>query len=75
MMLEIVTCGISLNIDGTQDSEINCIKEGGVATEVDGVIAQKTRALLIENDEVEDPFSDTEDEDELEQNETKVYDS
>ena len=74
---------ISANIDGSQDSEIGCIKDGGIAAEAAGTIAEKTQELTtVGRPETQDPFADldedsepAEDEDELEENETVVQDS
>ena len=69
------SCGISVMIDGSEDTEVHCIRDGGVAAEARAEIAQSTAALLapqdenVEDDDDPDPFKDIEDEDELEQNE------
>ena len=77
-----VVCGISADIDGSQDSEIGCIKEGVIAAEAARTIAEKTQELTMDRPETQDPFADldedsepAEDEDELEENETVVQDS
>jgi len=70
-------CGISVSVDGSEDDEIHCIKEGGVAAAARPDIARSTATLLpphdVDNDE-EDPFGDLQDEDEeeLEGNEVVI---
>ena len=39
-------CGISVKVDGTEDKEIHCIKDGGIAAEAFAEISQHTDALL-----------------------------
>ena len=39
-------CGISVKVDGTEDKEIHCIKDGGIAAEAFAEISQHTAALL-----------------------------
>lgn len=74
VMKSFAVCGISSSIDGSQDSEISCIKAAETIA--------KTQELALANQEEEDPFADLdgdgeteEDEDELERNETVVRDS
>ena len=73
-----VACGISSSLDGSQDTEISWIKVGGIAAEAAATISAQTQELLASSDEEQyedDPFSNCEqDEDELEENETVVYD-
>ena len=73
------SCGISVNVDGSEDKEIHCIGDGGVAPEARAEITRSTAALLAPCDEEEDddtdPFKDiSEDEQELEENETIIED-
>ena len=73
-LVHVHVCGISASTDGSQDSEIGCIKDGGIAAEAARIIAEKTRDLPVDGEnEEQDPFTD--DEDELEANETVVHDS
>ena len=67
-------CGITVNPDGSEDSEINCLKENGVAHDARCEIELET-AVLERGEQVEsgDPFADEEDEDELEENEIVVH--
>lgn len=67
------TCGISVNIDGTDDREIHCRKEGGMAAGARATITAETARLLFGNCS-EDLFTDPEDEDELEENEAVLHD-
>ena len=71
-------CGISVKVDGTEDKEIHCIKDDGIATEAFGEISQRTAALLATDEsdsESDDPFKDVdEDEGELEENEAVIED-
>ena len=69
-------CGISVNTDGTEDEEIHCLKEGGVAADAMEEIRRETATLhTAELDDESDPFADIEeDEDELEQNELVLFD-
>ena len=73
-----VACGISSSLNGSQDTEISCIKFGGIAAEAAATISAQTQELLASADEEQDeddPFANCEeDEDELEENETVVYD-
>ena len=67
-------CGITVNPDGSEDSEISCLKENGVAHDARREIELET-AVLERGEQVEsgDPFADEEDEDELEENEIVVH--
>ena len=71
-------CGISVKVDGTEDKEIHCIKDGGIAAEAFAEISQHTAALLVTDEsdsESDDPFEDIdEDEGELEDNEAVIED-
>ena len=71
-------CGISVHVDGTEDEEIHCLKQGGLASDARDVVRRDTASLITsagtDTDDV-DPFADVEeDEDELEQNEDAVDD-
>ena len=64
-----------MNVDGTEDAEIRCLKAGEVATLAAPATTDATRKLLQEDEsDEEDPFSslDEEDEGELEQNELLI---
>ena len=67
-------CGITVNPDGSEDSEISCLKENGVAYDARCKIELET-AVFEQGEQVEsgDPFADEEDEDELEENEIVVH--
>lgn len=68
-----LVCGISVNTDGSQDSEVSCLKQGGIATEASATIAEKTMELNSHTQcETEDPFADLEDEDEVVHNELAI---
>ena len=61
-------CGISVDVDGANDSEIHCLKDGGVATAARETVTSATARLLSGPDEEdnEDPFAELEeDEDEF----------
>lgn len=40
------SCGISVNVDGSEDGEIHCIKENGVAVAAKADISSSTSKLL-----------------------------
>lgn len=71
-------CGISVKVDGSEDKEIHCIKDGGVAAEAFAEISQRTAALLATDEsdsDSDEPFQDIdEDESELEENEAVIED-
>lgn len=69
------SCGISVNVDGSEDVEIHCLKAGQEAALAAPAITDLTRRLLQEDESDEDPFAgvDEEDEEELEQNELVIY--
>ena len=73
-------CGISVDVDGANDNEIHCLKDGGVATEARATVTTETARLLSAPDDEaegdEDPFADleAEDDDELAENETVLED-
>ena len=66
-------------VDGTEDKEIHCIKDGGIAAEAFAEISQRTAALLATDEsdsDSDDPFEDIdEDEGELEENEAVIEDT
>ena len=68
--------GFSVDVDGTQDGEIYCLKAGGVAADACETITMETAKLLsiVSEADDEDPFADIEDEDELEKSETVLDD-
>ena len=73
------SCGITVKVDGSEDKEIDCIKDGGVAADTFEDISQKTAALFSCEAEIDDcehdPFEDVaEDEEELEDNELVIED-
>ena len=71
------SCGISVEVDGTHDGEIHCLKPGGVAADTRETINTETANLLagVSEDDGEDPFTGLEeDDDELEENETVLDD-
>ena len=39
-------CGITVKSDGSEDKEISCIKENGVASDAKTIIEQKTARLV-----------------------------
>ena len=64
------SCGIAVQVNGSEDKEIYCIQDGGVAGEAFEDISRCTAALLAsherESDGDDDRFKDIdEDEDEL----------
>ena len=64
------SCGISVNVDSSEDAEIHCLKAGEVAALATPAITDFTCKLLQEDESDEDPFAsmDKEDEGKLEQN-------
>lgn len=73
------SCGIAVQVDGSEDKEIHCIQDGGVAAVAFEDISSSTAALLAscegESDSDGDPFKDIdEDEAELEENEVVIDD-
>lgn len=80
------SCGISVSIDGSEDTEIHCMKENEVAFSAREVIHEATSALFQpqqhEGGAEDDPFADLsneeeeveEDQDELECNEVVLED-
>ena len=62
-----ITCGISVSTDGSEDGEIHCLKESGIAAAARPAIEQATAALLApraDGDESDsDLFADLDDED------------
>ena len=42
-----LVCGISASTDGSQDSEISCFKDGGIAAEAARTIAKKTQDQAV----------------------------
>ena len=48
-------CGISVAIDGSEDGEIHCFKEGGVEADARTAINTKTSRLLTEDCREDDP--------------------
>ena len=62
---------------GTEDEEIHCFKQGGVAADTRESIRRDTATLATATDtelEESDPFADVEeDEDELEENELAMF--
>ena len=70
-------CGISVDVDSSGDSDIHCLKEGGVAAGAREDITTETASLLSgrrDSDDDADPFTVSEDEEELEANETVLED-
>ena len=72
------SCGISVNIDGSEDSFIHCLKPGEAAYAAADRIKDATSKMLEvgEEESDEDPFADidSEDEEELENNELLIDD-
>ena len=61
-------CGISVNIDGSEDGDVHCLKDGGVAEDARVAIDRDTGTLLSGEDrDYSDPFEEEEDEDQLEE--------
>ena len=71
-----LACGISIPIGGSQDSQIHCMQDDGVASAARAQVEDCTRQLLEPNTETEDPFDEidilVEDEEELENNEAVI---
>ena len=69
-------CGISVHTDGTEDGEIHCLKEGGVAADARKTIERDTAALVTATDSLEesDPFADVEEDEEELENELVLED-
>ena len=70
-------CGISVAVDGSEDSSIHCLKQSGIAADAASRISQLTAEMLAaRDDDDDDPFlSSDDDEDELETNELIVEDT
>ena len=71
-------CGITVRSDGSEDREISCIKENGVASDAKTIIEQKTARDVQgeqddDNDDNADPFN-SEDDEELKDNDVVVED-
>ena len=70
-------CGITVKVDGSEDKEIHCIKDGGIAADAFAEISRSTAALLV-SDEAgsDDPIADASepDDDGLGENELIVDD-
>ena len=69
------SCGFSVNVDGSEDVEIYCLKAGEVAALAAPATTDFTRKLLQENgSDKEGPFASVdEDEGELERNKLVMY--
>ena len=59
-------CVISVNMNGTEDEHIHCLKEGRVAANAREEIRKETATLRTAELDKSDPFADVEDEDEAE---------
>ena len=60
--------GITVNIDGSEDGDVHCLKDGGVAEDARVAIDRDTGTLLSGEDRDDsDPFEEEEDEDQLEE--------
>ena len=73
------SCGISVSVDGNEDGEIHCLKDGGVAAQARADIERETATLLAPHNVIDDddPFRDLDfssDEEQQEQNEILVED-
>ena len=68
--------GISVSVNGEDESKIHCSKDGEIAVGAQPMIEAKTKALLESpDDEDEDQFTDIiEDDEELDTNELSVED-
>ena len=66
--LQSVSGGISVNIDGSEDGDVHCLKDGGVSEDARVAIDRDTGTLLSGEDRDDsDPFEEEEDEDQLEE--------
>ena len=66
------TCGISVRTNGSEDSEMHCLRSGVLPEEAADKLVQQTAALVAEDEHV-DTFADLEDdEEEPETNEVVV---
>ena len=70
-------CGITVNVDGSEDMKIHCIKDGEVAMGARREMEQKTRELHLNLDSNvdDDPFTDMEEDEELDCNELTIEDA
>ena len=60
-------CGISVSVDGSEDHEIHCLKDGSVAADARPAISEATSQLANDSSDIEDPFASAdEDEGEIE---------
>ena len=46
-----------MSLDGSEDHEIHCLKDGSVAADVRPAISETTSRLASENDNTEDPIA------------------
>ena len=70
-------CGISVDVNRANDTEIHCLKDGGVAAAARETITSATAQLLsiADKQDNKDPFTELEeDEDELSENEIVMED-
>ncbi len=80
-----ISCGISVNMDGSEDQEIHCLKHGEIAAAAKTGIQQATVSLLAPSSAAadilssQDPFADLdenmEDDEELDRNEVVLEDN
>ena len=54
-----LVCGVTASVDGTDDNQIECLKEGRAAAAAKPLMLTKTQALQKEGiEDDEDPFAD-----------------
>ena len=54
-----LVCGVTASVDGTDDDQIECMKEGRAAAAAKPLVLTKTQALQKEGiEDDEDPFAD-----------------
>jgi hypothetical protein len=67
-------CGITTNIDGSDDHEIHCFKAGEPCAAGKSVLQEEMKELLVDVANNSDPFADEVAEDEMEDNEAFIDD-
>ena len=64
-----LSCAITTQLDGSDDNQIHCFKPGQPCEGGRDVLAEKMQHFMADPDEIDDPFSSDEDQQETENNE------
>ena len=64
-----LSCAITTQLDGSDDNQIHCFKPGEPCEGGRDVLAEKMQHFMADPDEIDDPFSSDEDQQETENNE------